>query len=170
MKYFVASKLNSMNTHYLSGYMISALILFIALVSFTYWIVSLTKDPEQRESYYILPEGKMPIQKAFLVYTFGHAITVSLRKNLMLYVEIKPKLQTDLCGHFGYFSESNIIVFTSNHSNNLNDIQKFNRMIKGYYLPIHSITTKQEIDKRPHYFSPSSMYVQSSEYFWIIGN
>ena len=159
-----------MNTLYLLGYMISALILFIALVSFTCWIVNLTKDPEQRESYYILPEGKMPIQKAFLVYTFGHAITVSLRKSLMLYVEIKPKLQTDLCGHFGYFSESNIIVFTSNSSKNPNDVEKFNRMIKGYNLPIHSTRSKKDIDKSPRYFSPASMYVQSKDYFWIIGN
>ena len=159
-----------MNTLYLLGYMISALILFIALVSFTCWIVNLTKDPEQRESYYILPEGKMPIQKAFLVYTFGHTITISFRKSLMFYVEIKPKLQTDLCGHFGYFSESNIIVFTSNSSKNPNDVEKFNRMIKGYNLPIHSTRSKKDIDKSPRYFSPASMYVQSKDYFWIIGN
>ena len=111
---------NRVNEHsnrwstYLSGYMISALILFIALVSLTFWIVSLTKDPELRESVYFLSKKKMPIQKVFAVYTFGHAIIISWINNVTFQVNLQPKLKTDLCGHFGYFSESKVIIFAAN--------------------------------------------------------
>ena len=155
---------------YLTGYMISALILFIALVSFTCWIVSLTKDPEQRESYYIIPEGNMPMQKIFAVFTFGHAIIISWIKNVTFQVNLQPKLKTDTCGHFGYFSESKVIIFTANGSTNPDHIENYNRLLKGYNLPIHSNASKlQIIDKTPFYLSPASSYVQSGEFFWIIG-
>ena len=139
-------------------------------MSFTCWIASLTKDPEQRDSYYILQDGKMPIQKVFVVYTFGHAIVIGWKYNVTFHVNLQPKLKTDLCGHFGYFSESKVIVFAANGSTNPNYIENYNRLLKGYLLPIHSNASKSEIiDKTPFYLSPASSFVRSGEFFWIIG-
>ena len=118
--------------------------LILVMLSFFGWIIHLTKNPEQKESFYILPETSMPVQKAFLIYTFGHTSIISWKKGLRLSIELKPKLETDLCGYYGYFSGSNIIVFSADGFKNASYVESYHRLLQGQNLPIHSYSNSSK--------------------------
>ena len=118
--------------------------MILVIFCFFGWIIHLTKIPKQKESFYILPETSMPIQKVFLIYTFGHTSIVSWKKRFNLNVELKPKLETDLCGYYGYFSESNIVVFSADGFENASYVESYHQLLQGQNLPIHSYSNSSK--------------------------
>ena len=101
----------------------------------------------------------MALQKMYILYTNGQAVTAILNKDLTLDISSRFKLDYDPCGYFGYFDQS-INIYAASNKN----VSYITRNLKSF---------KFVGDKLPHYpftFEMDSSQVRISDQFWIIGN
>ena len=141
---------------------LSFCVLIVTLILFSIGSSNITLE---RERFF---DG-MANQKLYIVYTNGHAITMELKKNYQLRVTRKKKLEYDICSYYGYYDNQNINIFAGSRINigrqfsEISDTKiiqqampnSFDKCNNGYCLPFN--------------FEVDSSYVETNEYFWIIG-
>ena len=101
----------------------------------------------------------MALQKLYILYTNGHAVTASLNKNVEMKISQRFQLEYDHCSYFGFYEQPTIHIYAASNVNTS-------------YITRNSKHLKFVGDQMPHYpfmFEADTCQVRILNYFWIIG-
>ena len=90
-----------------SIFLLSLMLVIIVEVTYDEVILNLRKR---------LFEG-MAIQKLYILYTNGHAVSATMNKDLKLSVSQRFKLEYDHCSYFGFYNEPTINIYAASNTN-----------------------------------------------------
>ena len=128
--------------------------LLLSLVIVTFKITSI-KDNQTNHRVF---DG-VALQKLYLLYTQGHAVTATMNKNYEMKISQRFQLDYDHCGYFGIYEHPRIHIYAASNENTS-------------YISRTSKEFKLAGDQLPHYpflFEADTCQVRILNYFWIIG-
>ena len=101
----------------------------------------------------------MAIQKLYILYTNGHALSATMTKDIKMKISQLFKLEYDPCSYFGLYNQPTINIFAGSN-------------INVSYITRDLQNAKFIGDEMPHtpiMFEVNSLHLQVSNHFWIIG-
>ena len=125
------------------------------LISVSQELSNLSSEMKSRDRQF---DG-MAIQKLYLVYTHGDAVTMTLRKDSTIKVNRKSKLDYDICSYFGYYEQSYLNLFAGSIEN----------VSKITYNNMNMKMIGRKMPDEPYHFETDSTYVLTGHFFWVIG-
>ena len=102
----------------------------------------------------------MALQKLYILYTNGHAVTATMNKNFEMKISQRFLLEYDHCSYFGFYEQPTIHIFAASNKNTS-------------YITRNSKHLKFVGDQLPHnpfMFEVDTCQVRILNFFWIIGN
>ena len=101
----------------------------------------------------------MALQKLYILYTNGHAVTATMNENFEMKISQRFQLEYDYCSYFGFYEQPTINIYAASNEN-------------ASYISRASKQLKLVGDQLPHYpfmFEADTCQVRILNYFWIIG-
>ena len=128
--------------------------LLISLVIVTFEITRINEIHTNHRVY----DG-MALQKLYLLYTQGHAVTATMNKNFEMKISRRFQLEYDPCSYFGFYEQPTINIYAASNENT-SYISRASKKLKlvGDQLP-----------HNPFMFEADTCQVKILNYFWIIG-
>ena len=134
------------------GFILSTLLLYLVIVTF-----EITRMNDNQTNYQVF-DG-VALQKLYLLYTQGHALTAKMNKNFEMKISLRFQLEYDHCSYFGFYEQPTINIYAASNEN-------------ASYISRASKQLKLVGDQLPHYpfmFEADTCQVRILNYFWIIG-
>ena len=142
---------------FIQGFMTFVFILSTLLLSLVILTFEITRINNTQTNHQIF-DG-MALQKLYLLYTQGHAVTATMNKNYKMKISQRFQLDYDHCGYFGFYEHPRINIYAASNEN-------------ASYISRASKDFKLVGDQLPHYpfmFEVDTCQVRILNYFWIIG-
>ena len=142
---------------FIQGFMIFVFILSTLLLSLVILTFEVTRINDNQTNHQIF-DG-MALQKLYLLYTQGHAITATMNKNFEMKISQRFQLDYDHCGYFGIYEHPRIHIYAASNENT----SYISRTSKEFKL------AGDQLPHNPFLFEADTCQVRILNYFWIIG-
>ena len=142
---------------FIEGFMTFVFILSTLLLSLVIVTFEITRINDNQINFQVF-DG-VALQKLYLLYTRGHALTAKMNKNFEMKISLRAQLEYDHCSYFGFYEQPTINIYAASNENT-NYISRSSKQLKlvGDQLP-----------HNPFMFEADTCQVRILNYFWIIG-